>query len=137
MPSLILDDNIVLCSRDKSLIIKNTPSINSSLSEFIQLAESSTPTIPVIYDTSSNLLKIPISHPFSRNLQISDAQHFCETAGRSRKFCDMKNSINHLHRYNTIKTRSPEEEISLWHRIMGHCDLDTLINLTLNSEKIL
>ena len=41
----------------------------------------------------------------------------------------MKKPINHIHRYSTTKIRSPAEDVSLWHRIMGHCDLDTLLHL--------
>ena len=184
VPNLVKDDNVIICSPDNNIIIKNSIKISAALNEFISLATTSSPSLPVFYDPLSNLLKVPIPPPSNINFQVQDpgliptvpvmateslkvsipavenslsspfsdfypfnSQKFPISSSKKPPFCnpalkisfpeltysdnffDMKKPINHVHRYSTIKTRTVEEEVRLWHRIMGHCDLDTLISL--------
>ena len=64
VPNLVKDDNIIICSPDNNIIIKNSIKISAALNEFISLATTSSPSLPVFYDPLSNLLKVPIPPPF-------------------------------------------------------------------------
>jgi hypothetical protein len=151
VPLLLVDDNIVIFSKNKSLILKNNQEITSSFDSFVKFAENRSPSIPIIHDLHNNLLKIDLTpplpfYPFLKQLYEPPVRNPwkppLEGPVRTRlnfslpdlppscTFYDLKNPVNHIHRYSTVKTRTPAEEVSLWHRIMGHCDLDTLITLT-------
>ena len=61
VPSLLIDDNIIICSKNKSIILKNNQKITSSFDSFVKFAENCSPLIPIIHDLHNNLLKINLT----------------------------------------------------------------------------
>jgi hypothetical protein len=65
VPLLLDDNNIVIFSKNKSIILKNNNEITSSFDSFVKFAENNSPSIPIIHDIHNNLLKIPLTPPSS------------------------------------------------------------------------
>ena len=113
---------IVVFSDAISCIIDNTLNNQQTLQHLIASSSTVTDPIHIDLDPTDRLFKLPVSIPRDTPVSPIDMSH-TPTITPHPPF------IHSLHRYSTTQTKTAAEEVDLWHRILGHCDVATLVSM--------
>ena len=113
--SLWSNNNLVVFSSQSATIIPNNDLILSKFNSFIDFLSKNSQILLVPLNVTDNLYKLPLR--YLPNIPVIN------------DFSNLPVSLNSVHRYSTIKTRTVAEEVDMVHRLFGHRDTESLISL--------
>ena len=106
----------MLFSPTSATIIPSNDLIILKFSSFLYFVSKHCPIVSAPLDPTDNLYILPLHH-LANIPVITDS-------------FNLPVSLNSVHRYATIKTRTIAEDVDMIHRLYGYCDAEKLISLS-------